>query len=718
MPADHPLFILLISIHGLIRGEHLELGRDADTGGQTKYVVELARALARHDGIEQVDLITRRVVDTSVSSDYARPIEELADKARIVRLEAGPAAYIAKESLWPHLDTLADNVYEWMHNQTRLPDIIHTHYADAGYVGVRLSKATGIPLIHTGHSLGRDKWRRLMAMGTTIEQIEERYHMAERFSAEEDVLANAELIITSTRNEIEDQYGLYDYYAPEKMAVIPPGTDLKLFHPASKEDSPCQLAPTLNRLLKDSSKPMILALCRPDPRKNLLTLVEAYGESPSLQQLANLVVVAGNRDDIRDLSDSAQGMFAELLLAIDLHELYGLVALPKHHNSDDVPAIYRQAADSGGVFINPALTEPFGLTLLEAAACGLPLVATENGGPVDIIGNCRNGLLVDPLDKGAIASALKQLLTDQALWQRCASNGLRHVRTHYSWDAHASSYLQRIRPITDRHQARRAVPSPSRREIDRRRTLFTAIDNTLLGDVEALRKFIETVRRHRRQFVFGIATGRRLDSVLKLIRAYGIPSPDVLITSLGTEIHYSAQLFGDIAWSHHIDHVWTPKVLRRALEGIPGLKPQGKEEQSRYKLSYFYDAAEAPPLVEIQSILRQRELSVNAILSFGQYLDVIPARASKGQALRYVLNQRRIPLERSLVTGGSGGDEDMLRGNMLGVVVSNRHWEELSSLRDNERVYFAQGAHCRGILEAIEHYNFFSSRPQDSAPSS
>jgi len=109
---------------------------------------------------------------------------------------------------------------------------------------------------------------------------------------------------------------------------------------------------------------------------------------------------------------------------------------------------------------------------------------------------------------------------------------------------------------------------------------------------------------------------------------------------------------------------------------------------------------------------------VNAILSFGQYLDVIPARASKGQALRYVLNQRRIPLERSLVTGGSGGDEDMLRGNMLGVVVSNRHWEELSNLRENERVYFAQGAHCRGILEAIEHYNFFSSRPQDFAPSS
>ncbi len=706
------LSILLISVHGLIRGENLELGRDADNGGQTKYVVELTRALARQDAIERVDLITRRVIDPAVSRDYAQPIEMLAEKARIVRIEAGPEAYIAKENLWPHLDTLADNVHDWMQNQPRLPDIIHTHYADAGYVGVRLSRATGIPLIHTGHSLGRDKWRRLMAMGTSNDQIEELYHMAERFSAEEDILANAELIITSTRNEVEDQYGLYDYYAPEKMAVIPPGTDLELFHPAPRGAAvPASFgfASSLERYLKEPAKPMILALSRPDPRKNILTLVEAYGESPSLRQRANLVIVAGNRDDIRDLSDNAQGVFAELLLAIDLHELYGLVALPKHHSSDDVPEIYRQVAASGGVFVNPALTEPFGLTLLEAAASGLPLVATENGGPVDIIGNCRNGLLVDPLDKGAIADALEKLLTDQELWQRCAANGIRNVKTHYSWDAHATAYLQRIRPITDRHEALSPPPAPARRTgSDRRRALFTAIDNTLLGDAEALQEFITTVRRHRRQFLFGIATGRRLDSVLKLIRAYGIPTPDVLITSLGTEIHYSAQLIGDIAWSHHIDHAWTPQVLRRVLESVPGLRPQGKEEQSRFKLSYFYDAALAPPLVEIQSILRQEELSVNAILSFGQYLDVIPARASKGQALRFVVNQLRIPLERSLVTGGSGGDEDMLRGNTLGVVVSNRHWEELSNLSENERVYFAAGAHCRGILEAIEHYHFFS----------
>jgi sucrose-phosphate synthase len=86
----------------------------------------------------------------------------------------------------------------------------------------------------------------------------------------------------------------------------------------------------------------------------------------------------------------------------------------------------------------------------------------------------------------------------------------------------------------------------------------------------------------------------------------------------------------------------------------------------------------------------------------------VPSRASKGLALRYVAKQWNIPLDRVLVSGGSGGDEDMLRGDTLGVVVANRHNEELSMLTDTDRVYFAEGAHAWGLLEAIEHYDFFN----------
>jgi sucrose-phosphate synthase len=106
-------YIVLISIHGLIRGNNLELGRDADTGGQTKYVVDLAKALAEHDEVERVDLITRKIVDKNISDDYSKSIEQLSENAQIVRIEAGPDEYIQKEKLWDHLDSFMDNLTNW-----------------------------------------------------------------------------------------------------------------------------------------------------------------------------------------------------------------------------------------------------------------------------------------------------------------------------------------------------------------------------------------------------------------------------------------------------------------------------------------------------------------------------------------------------------------------------------------------------------------------------
>ncbi len=438
------IYLLLISIHGLIRAHDLELGRDADTGGQTKYVIDLARALGERDDVERVDLVTRCVIDATVSDDYAEPIEMLSDKVRIVRISAGPEEYLPKEQLWDHLDCFTDNLTSWLNEQPRLPDLVHSHYADAGYVGVHLASLLGIPLIHTGHSLGRDKRKRLLAHGLSREEIEQTYNIERRIDAEEDILANADLVITSTHNEIEEQYGLYNYYDPRRMAVIPPGTDLKQFHPP-RVGSKSGFANHVARFLNAPGKPLILLLSRPDERKNILTLIETYGESPALQEVANLLIIVGSRDDIRDMDAGAQSVLINILLLIDSYDLYGRVAIPKHHRADEVPEIYRLAAASGGIFVNPALTEPFGLTILEAAASGLPVVVTENGGPVDIIANCHNGELVDPLDKAAITAALLKLLHDRTAWLRVARNGIKGVQRHYAWPAHVESYLSRIR---------------------------------------------------------------------------------------------------------------------------------------------------------------------------------------------------------------------------------------------------------------------------------
>ena len=109
-------------------------------------------------------------------------------------------------------------------------------------------------------------------------------------------------------------------------------------------------------------------------------------------------------------------------------------------------------------------------------------------------------------------------------------------------------------------------------------------------------------------------------------------------------------------------------------------------------------------------LLRQNELTANVTGSFGQFLDILPSRASKGQALRYVAQCLDIPLEQILAVGGSGSDEDMMRGNALAVVVANRHHEELSQLIDQEKIFFASRPYALGILEAIEHYDFFNRR--------
>jgi len=700
------LYILLISVHGLIRGNDLELGRDADTGGQTLYVVELARALGERDDVERVDLVTRRIVDPAISDDYTKAEEALSGKVRIIRIDAGPDEYIPKEQLWDHLDSFTDNLVDWIREQSRVPDIVHSHYADAGYVGVRLANLAAIPLVHTGHSLGRDKRKQLLAKGLSAKEIETTYHISRRINAEEELLANADLVITSTRNEIESQYGLYDYYDPACMTVIPPGTNLERYRPSAEGETSDYLE-KLRPFLTNPDKPLVMALSRPDERKNIPVLLQAFHHSERLRDAANLLLIAGNRDDIRDLDAGAQSVLTQIMLDIDAYDLYGQVALPKYHELDEIPDIYRVVAVSGGVFVNPALTEPFGLTLLEAAASGLPLVATENGGPVDIISNCENGILIDPLDPPAIADALLSLLTDRRRWQEAASNGIKGVNQHYTWQAHAAAYTGKLHSLCENPRRERAPWPAGRSARYRDRAIFTDIDQTLLGDTKALQALTKTLRDVRRRVTFGIVSGRRYESVLAALKKHGIPAPDVLISSLGTQIHYGSSLTGDSYWTDHVDHDWNQQRIRRVLGKLPGLELQPRNKQSRFKTSYYYDPELAPSADEITKCLHRHELNANVIVSFGQFLDIVPSRASKGQALRYAALRLEIPLENILVAGGSGADEDMIRGNTLAVVVANRHDEELSALVDIERVYFSDKPHAAGLLDAIDHYGFF-----------
>ena len=706
-PPAKPLFIVLISVHGLIRGNSLELGRDADTGGQVKYVVELARALGERADVERVVLLTRRVMDKQVSPDYAAALEILSDKASILRIECGEEKYLRKEMLWDALENFSDNALDYLKRQGRIPDVIHSHYADAGYVGSRLSHQLGVPLVHTGHSLGHNKRKQLLASGVSRDEIETTYNITRRIDAEETTLGVAERVITSTQQEIEQQYGLYDFYQPERMRVIPPGTDLEKFFPPQGDEKDTHIAQQLRRFLKHPNKPIILALSRPDPKKNIVSLIEAYGESPQLQEAANLVIIAGNRDDIQEMESVSRSVLSEILLAIDKYDLYDKVAYPKHHKPEEVATLYRLAALSRGVFVNPALTEPFGLTLIEAAACGLPIIATEDGGPVDIIKNCLNGHLINPLDKAAMAASILHALTDRGEWRRLAKNGIKGVNHHYSWLAHVEKYMEVIRPLVDKTEPIARMNSKRRKRMFRQQAIFSSLDLNLIGDQESLSAFLQTMKAHHKSIILGIATGRRLDDALATLRLHRIPKPDVLISSQGTEIHYAPNLTEDTTWSRHINHLWNPQIVRDLLKEMPGLTMQPKANQSTFKISYFIDPVVADVHM-IRQLLLRNEQAVNVIFSFGQFLDVLPVRASKGLALRWCAEQLGFPLQNTLVAGVTGADTDMLRGNTLGVVVDNRHLEELSGLANVDKIYFAKKQHAAGIVEAMEHYHFFS----------
>lgn len=700
------LYIVLISVHGLIRSQNLELGRDADTGGQTKYVVELARALAAHPDVERVDLLTRQIFDNKVSPDYAEPEEALASNARIIRLPCGPRRYLRKEALWIHLESFADHALKHIRSVGRLPDVVHGHYADAGYVATTLASLLGVTLVHTGHSLGRVKQQRLLEKGLDEEVIESRYHIGRRIAAEEAVLRAANLVVTSTAQEIEEQYALYDHYRPERMAVFPPGTDLQRFHPPHRSEPVGPIKAEIDRFLSNPKRPIVLAISRPDERKNIPTLVKAYGGNERLRDLANLVIVPGTRDDIRSMDKGPRDVLTEMLMLIDYYDLYGQVAYPKQVPIEEIPEVYRIATRSRGVFINPALTEPFGLTLIEAAASGLPIVATADGGPRDIIGHCQNGFLIDPLDAEAMGETLLKVLGDRGRWKKLSDQGLRGAKQHYSWEGHAAKYIKAVKKLKGPRRAERAPVGQSRRLPFTDRVLICDIDNTLTGDRRAASELVTRLKEHRDQVGFGVATGRRLEKAIEAVKEWGIAVPDVLITSVGTEIYYAPNFTADTGWSKLIDYRWQPNQLRELCSEVSGLRLQSESDQRKFKVSYFVDRDEFPGVEALERLLAEHDLHARVVFSHECFLDLIPERAGVGLALRYFADKWGISIEHVVTAGDSGNDADMLVGNTLGIVVGN-HSAELEALRNLRGVYFAQGHHASGILEGLDYYDFF-----------
>ena len=705
------MYILHVALQGCLSAGPIDYGLTADTGGHIRYLLDLVKHAGEQPGVTRQEVVTRAFEEPGLGPRYMVPRERLGPDTDIVRLASATPGYLAKEDLWREHESLADALTAYIRSRPQRPDVLHAHYADGGEVARRVARATGIPYVFTAHSLGRVK---AIATGAAHEARivpgggDE---LSRRIRTEEVVIAEAARIVASSRDEAEYQYGLYAAADPARITVNPPGSYLCADDSFALPGATRPVRDDLARFLADPDKPAILALARPVRKKNLTGLIEAYAASPALQEAANLVIYAGTRGVLEEQEPENRAVLEELLALIERHDLYGRVALPKVHTPDEVPSLYAYAAGVRGVFANPALNEPFGLTILEAAAAGLPVVATNSGGPVDIVGRCENGVLVDPRDADDIAAGALALLTDPARWDACAEAG-RRACDYYDWSRHASDYAAMCRQLA--RPAR--VPVAMRRP--RPFLIASDIDDTLTGDKAALRAFARWHGADTRHH-FSIATGRSLHGAIEVLREWGAPVPDVMITSVGTEIYFAREhdwdLVSDTRWSDWIDAGWDPVRIHAEVMDFgaeAGVIPQGAREQRRHKVSFFCPDDDAW-VRSLRRHLASRGLRANVVHSHAKFLDVLPVRASKGHALRYLAQRLALPMARTIAAGDSGNDVELLRAAAHPIVVAN-HTRELSRIAAEARTFLAARPFAGGLLDGIRA--FHADRPGVPVP--
>lgn len=446
-----------------------------DFGGQLVYVKQVAIAMAQKG--HKVDILTRQIIDPEWS-EFAERFDTYpgVDNVRIIRLPAGPKEFLRKELLWPHLvQDWVPNIVKFYREQDGLPDAITTHYADGGLSGVLIEDETGVPFTFTAHSLGAQKIDKLEVTPENLAERDEQFHFRYRIIAERLSMNRSAVNITSTRQERFEQYShpvyrdAVDVDNDNCFAVIPPGVNSSLFgaHARSQnEEATYQLIQ--ERLARDITEsrrdlPAILASSRLSPKKNVLGLVRAFAQSQTLQERANLVLITGGLDDpLREKANNdltEQAVLVPIRKVVQENDLWGKISAFGVSGQAALAASYRFMATRRSVFALTALYEPFGLAPLEAAAAGLPVVATKNGGPSESLrdGDKEYGVLVNPEDPADIARGLERLVCDAQEWEHFAQVGQQRVLSSYTWESTAENYLTLLEQIVSSARANRCA---------------------------------------------------------------------------------------------------------------------------------------------------------------------------------------------------------------------------------------------------------------------
>lgn len=475
--------IAIVSPHGWF-GQTNVLGKP-DTGGQVIYILDQVRALERHlkseieaaglDVSPKIIVLTRLIPDagdTTCSQKKEKIFQT--DNGWILRVPFRDKSYevvkhwISRFKVWPYLEAFAEDAAVELRSEFRgRPDLVIGNYSDGNLVATLLSDKFDVIQCTIAHALEKTKY---LFSDLYWHKEEGDYHFSVQFSADILSMNKSDFIITSTHQEIigtEDTMGQYESYqmftmpglyqvrnginlfAP-KFNVIPPGVDEELYFPFDEKQRRVEAKTAFweKRLyhepaedifgeLQDPDKPAIFTMARFDKIKNITGLIEAFGLSSTLRSSYNLIFAAGtiHLDHSQDAEERKE--IARAYDLIERYKLQGHVRWLPSINKLETGEVYRVIADRGGVFVQPALFEAFGLTILEAMASGLPTFGPKFGGPLEIIEYGKSGILLNTSKPEFIAASLENFYDacqkDKGYWQRLSLNGIRRVKEHFNW---------------------------------------------------------------------------------------------------------------------------------------------------------------------------------------------------------------------------------------------------------------------------------------------
>ncbi|MFT3867291.1 MAG: glycosyltransferase [Nibricoccus sp.] len=409
----------MVSTHGYVAAIP-PLGA-ADTGGQVVYVLELSKKLALL-GYE-VDIWTRQFEDQP-------QLEVVNERVRIIRMPCGGRDFIDKEYLVRHLGEWSENALRFIEKHQLRYQFFNSHYWDAGVATQRLCEALDVPHVHTPHSLGLWK-KQLMEKDYPDDaaNFEKKYNFTQRINEETILYRSCDEIIATTPPQVD--MIVQDYGAPsEQVQMIPPGYDDNRFYPMS--------AATRNGIRQrlGFTGKVVLAIGRLARNKGYDLLIDAFSVVASRIPEAVLHLAVGGTQ----LNPAEQKILDELKAQVAQLGLNERVIFNGYVADGDLADCYR-AAD---VFVLSSRYEPFGMTAIEAMACGTPTVITTHGGLYRAVTFGRHALYADAFDKEDLGITIYKVLRHERLSNRLSRMGAHKARSLFTWTGIAQQLVSLI----------------------------------------------------------------------------------------------------------------------------------------------------------------------------------------------------------------------------------------------------------------------------------